>query len=128
LLTITEMLADNSLLHDFLTTVQRTFRLDLTNADGSSPEIGLADLTSDLGPPLFSYESLRIATKDFVTKSGVAHALIAKLNAAEAAEARGDLPAKAGAIGAYINQVHAQAGKALTEREAHALAIVLAQM
>ncbi|HJZ71806.1 MAG TPA: hypothetical protein VKE51_08695 [Vicinamibacterales bacterium] len=29
---------------------------------------------------------------------------------------------------AYLNQVHAQAGKALTVREAHALAIVAAQM
>jgi hypothetical protein len=127
-LTVKEMLADNSLVHDFLTTVQRTFGLDLTNEDGSSPQIGLADLTSDVGPPLFSYESLRIATVDFVTKPGIANALIAKLNAAEAAEARGDLSAKAGALGAYLNQMRAQAGKALTEREAHALAIVVAQM
>jgi prepilin-type N-terminal cleavage/methylation domain-containing protein len=128
MLTVTEMLADNSLLHDLLTTVQRTFGLDFTNEDGSSPQIGLADLTSDLGPPLVSYESLRIATKDYVTKPGVANALIDKLNEAEAAEARGDLSAKAGALGAYLNQVRAQAGKALTEREAHALAIVVAQM
>jgi len=128
LLTPTEMLADNALAHDFLATVQRTLGLDLTNADGSSPEIGLSDLTSDLGPPLFSYDSLRVATRDFVTKPGVAGGLIAKLNAAEAAETRGDLSAKAGALGAYLNQVNAQAGKALTAREAHALAVIVSQM
>jgi len=71
---------------------------------------------------------LRMATNDFVTKTGVANGLNAKLSAAEAAEARGDAAAKAGAIQAYLNQLRAQSGKALTAREARALAIVAGEM
>jgi prepilin-type N-terminal cleavage/methylation domain-containing protein len=112
----------------FLATVQRTLLFDATGDRGSSPQIALSDLTRDLGPPLFSYESLRIATNDFVTQTGVASGLNAKLNAAEAAEARGNPAAKAGARRAYLNQLSAQSGKALTTREAHALAVMASEM
>jgi hypothetical protein len=112
----------------FLGTVERTLFFDITGDGGSSPQIALSDLTSGLAPPLFSYESLRLATDDFVTKPGVANGLKAKLDAAEAAEARGDVAAKAGALRAYLNQLGAQSGKALTKREAHALAIVASEM
>ena len=62
----------------------------------------------------------------FVTKAGVANSMISKLNAAAAAEARGNAQAKAGAIGAFINELQAQAGKALTAAQAATL-IALAQ-
>ena len=62
----------------------------------------------------------------FVTKAGVANSMISKLNAAAAAEARGNAQAKAGAIGAFINELQAQAGKALTAAQA-AMLIALAQ-
>jgi hypothetical protein len=76
-----------------------------------------SDLT---GEPtfLFSYASLRELGEFYSKKEGIAHALDAKLDAAEAAELRGDLAAKAGALGAYQNQVRAQTGKAFTPDQA----------
>ena len=62
----------------------------------------------------------------FVTNAGVANSMISKLNAAAAAEARGNTQAKAGAIGAFINELQAQADKALTAAQAATL-IALAQ-
>ena len=44
-----------------------------------------------------------------------------KLSAAEAAEACGDHQEKSGSLGAYINQVAAQSGKALTRSRATTL-------
>ena len=70
---------------------------------------------------LFSYESLRLLADFYSRSPGVAHALSAKLDAAEAAEGRGELAAKAGLLGAFDNQVRAQAGKALTDGQANVL-------
>jgi prepilin-type N-terminal cleavage/methylation domain-containing protein len=67
---------------------------------------------------LFSYDSLRALCEFYSTKEGLAHALAAKLDAAEAAERRGDIEAKQGALGAFANQVRAQTGKALTFNQA----------
>jgi prepilin-type N-terminal cleavage/methylation domain-containing protein len=75
------------------------------------------DLAGDPGL-LFSYDGLRTLTEFYSTKEGVGHALIVKLDAAEAAEKRGDQDAKAGALGAFANQVRAQTGKALTLKQA----------
>ncbi len=108
--------------------VEGTLSFDITGHGGSFPQIALSDLTNGLAPPLFSYESLRVATNDFVTETGVADGLNANLNAAEGAEARQDLAAKAGAIQAYINQLSAQSGTTLTTREAHALAVMASEM
>jgi len=63
-----------------------------------------SDLAGDAGF-LFSYDGLRALTQFYNTKPGVGHALAVKLDAAEAAEKRGDLEAKAGALGAFENQV-----------------------
>jgi hypothetical protein len=57
----------------------------------------------------------------YVQKEGVATAMCAKLSAAEAAEERGAAEAKKGSLGAYINQVSAESGKALTRRRATTL-------
>ena len=73
-----------------------------------------------------TYESLRSLTRQFVGQRGILNSLEAKLNAAEAAAARGNAQAKAGAIGAFINELQAQAGKALTAAQAATL-IALAQ-
>jgi prepilin-type N-terminal cleavage/methylation domain-containing protein len=67
---------------------------------------------------LFSYESLRILSAYYSSKDGIAHALAAKLDAAEASEERGDLNAKAGELKAFANQVNAQTGKAFTSNQA----------
>ena len=88
-------------------------------------EIRRTDLTGD--PKfLFSYESLRILSAFYVKNHGIAHALIVKLDAAEAAEARGDLHAKAGELKAFGNLVRAQSDKALPAVQAQAL-VTLAQ-
>ena len=74
---------------------------------------------------LFSYDGMRTLTEFYSTKEGVAHGLIAKLDAAEAAEKRGDLESKAGALGAFANQVRAQTGKALTLKQAIVLSTLV---
>ena len=54
-------------------------------------------------------------------KAGIASALCHQLAAAKAAEVRGNLKAKAGAILAYTKTVSAQSGKALTAGQANIL-------
>src|SRR5262249_38282546 len=79
---------------------------------------------SDLsGDPLFlfSYKSLRMLAGYYSGSPGVGGALSAHLDAAEAAEKRGDAPAKGGALGAFENEVRAQAGKALTPDQSEVL-------
>ena len=79
---------------------------------------------SDLaGSPLFlfSYDSLRMLAGYYSSSPGVARALSAHLDAAEAAEKRGDDSAKAGALRAFENQLLAQTGKALTLEQAEVL-------
>jgi hypothetical protein len=57
-------------------------------------------------------------TREYVEKAGIANALCAKLEAAEAADARGQENAKAGSLGAYVNQFRAQSGKVITAERA----------
>ena len=47
--------------------------------------------------------------------------MCAKLSAAEAAEGRGNLGAKRGALRAYMNHVNAQSGKSITSGNATTL-------
>ncbi|HLO04797.1 MAG TPA: GON domain-containing protein [Symbiobacteriaceae bacterium] len=63
-------------------------------------------------------DSLCNLTQQFVSNKGIANALCAKLDAAMASAAKGNANSKAGQIGAYINQVQAQAGKTLTAEQA----------
>ena len=90
----------------------------------SSPDVKasigvqLSDLQGDPTAQFFSYSGLCDLTRMYVNKEGVANAMCAKLSAAEAAETRGDYEARNGALGAYLNQVAAQTGKALTRRSA----------
>jgi hypothetical protein len=64
-------------------------------------------------------------TEAYVTKAGIANALCSKLRAAERAHARHDASARAGSLGAYVNQLRAQSGKAITaERAAFLIALV----
>jgi len=79
-----------------------------------------ADVT---GNPLFlfSYDSLRLLAAFYTENNGIANGLIAKLDAAEAAERRGNVAAKVGALNAFEHQVQAQTGKALTPSQAQVL-------
>jgi prepilin-type N-terminal cleavage/methylation domain-containing protein len=71
--------------------------------------------------PLFSFESLCALTTGYIGEGGVAHALCAKLREAGAAEERGNSQAKAGALGAYANQLRAQTGKRIPAADASTL-------
>jgi uncharacterized protein len=64
---------------------------------------------------------LRTLTREWVTHAGIAGSLVAKLNAAEAAAARGNVAAKAGQLAAYANELLAQSGKAIDAERARVL-------
>jgi hypothetical protein len=61
-----------------------------------------------------TYAGVCTLVRELVSKAGIADALCAKLDAAAAAAARGNVRAKGGQLGAFVNQVAAQRGKALT--------------
>jgi FIMAH domain-containing protein len=58
-----------------------------------------------------TFASLGALTDRWVSNTGVAHSLNAKLDAAAAAAASGNVDAAAGEIDAYLHQVEAQSGK-----------------
>lgn len=65
-----------------------------------------------------SYDGLMALTLQMVSKEGISKSLCAKLDAAKAAEKRGNLTAKAGSLNAYANEVQAQTGKTLSAEQA----------
>ncbi|HEV8534157.1 MAG TPA: hypothetical protein VGR87_00325 [Candidatus Limnocylindria bacterium] len=69
-----------------------------------------------------TYASLCALTERFVDNPGIAGSLCAKLEAAEAADARGNAAARDSALGAYRSELEAQAGKALSRDRAEILA------
>lgn len=96
-----------------------TYSATATDAAGN---VGTGSVTFTVQPAVADpWAALRQLIDQWVTKPGIATALRAKLAAAEAAALRGDLRAKAGIIGAFINQLEAQAGKALTIEHAATL-------
>ena len=66
---------------------------------------------------LVTFVSLSTLTQQFADDSATADSLTSKLDAAAAASAAGNGRAKAGMLTAYENEVRAQTGKALTEKE-----------
>jgi hypothetical protein len=99
------------------------FQPFLSLSDQEIAELENMDLTRLPGDPayLFSYDALRVLCSIYSDDDGVADGLIAKLDAAENSEDRGNLNAKRGQIKAFQNQVSAQAGKALSGDHARAL-------
>jgi len=83
-------------------------------------QIQKSDLT---GSPLvlFSYDSVRLLAGFYSSKAGVAQSLSAKLDAAENADQRGNVRAKAGALEAFENELRAQSGKAFSASQVHVL-------
>jgi hypothetical protein len=77
----------------------------------------------NLGDParLFSYEALRSICTLYSTDEAVTFSLRAKLDAAELAEASGNLAAKRAQLKLFQNQVSFQSGKALTVNQARTL-------
>jgi prepilin-type N-terminal cleavage/methylation domain-containing protein len=106
----------------FLGFVGDEMKLDvLSPEERAAIGVRLTDLEGAPAAQFFSYDGLCSLTRQYVNKEGVARALCATLNAAADAEARGDLEARRGALGAYMNQVAAHSGKALTRRRAATL-------
>ena len=64
----------------------------------------------------------------WVSHHGIANSLCVKLNAAAAAEARGNLAAEAGALNAFTQEVKAQTGKHITAANAAILLRLVAYM
>ena len=64
----------------------------------------------------------------FVAHPGIANSLCVKLNAAAAAEARGNLAAEAGALNAFTQEVKAQTGKHITAANATILLRLVAYL
>jgi hypothetical protein len=54
-----------------------------------------------------------------ITKAGIAESLLAKLNAAAAAQASGNCPAAINIWNAFINEIQAQVGKSITQSAAN---------
>lgn len=106
----------------------------VTRNAGVGDSINLSDVfTGRLGlapdlqvNALATFEGVCAVTRELVSKAGVASSLCAKLDAAQAAADRGDANAKAGVLGAYIDEVTAQTGKSITAADA-ALLIGLAR-
>jgi FIMAH domain-containing protein len=73
-----------------------------------------------------TYTSVKNVVARLCGAPGVVDGLTAKLAAAQAAEAKGNLTAKANQLQAFVNQVNAQTGKSLT-REAADILIRLAK-
>jgi hypothetical protein len=75
-----------------------------------------------------SAQSMCTLTQRWVSTHGVANSLCAKLDAEDAARARGDGDAAAGLIMAYVNELHAQMGKTLSAENAATLERLAAAM
>ncbi|WP_257984318.1 family 43 glycosylhydrolase [Neobacillus cucumis] len=67
------------------------------------------------------FDSLSRLTESFVTDQGIAQSLTAKLAVAKEAAARENKEALEGKLKAYVNELEAQSGKSITEKQANIL-------
>lgn len=74
------------------------------------------------------YEGLCALIDVYITKEGIHNSLCAKLRAAAAAEARGNLGAKGNILSAFVNEVQAQTDKAITPSNANILIALVATL
>ena len=89
-------------------------RNNILKADVLSPEpkrqfsFWLPAVENEPGDSLFTFDSLRNLTRQYVGKEGDANRLCGLLRAAEEAVARGDFAAKAKFLASYIYELSAQ--------------------
>jgi len=89
-------------------------RNNMLKLDMFSPEpkrqrgVGLPAVQSESENPLFTFDSLRNLTRQYVGKEEDANRLCGLLRAAEEAAARGEFAAKAKFLATYIYEVSAQ--------------------
>ncbi|MGQ4667904.1 immunoglobulin-like domain-containing protein [Metabacillus halosaccharovorans] len=74
------------------------------------------------------FDSLGRLTETMVTKEGIADALVKKLQAAKASEAKGNHQAMNGQLNAYENQLKAQTGKSISEENSKILIDLLKKL
>ena len=98
----------------------------ITAFQGGNANYSAAPEVSQSFAVIITYDGLSRLVSQFVTKAGVANSMLAKLDNARKAEARGDLNARAGMINAFINEVQAQTNKAVSAENA-AILIALAK-
>jgi len=70
--------------------------------------VGLSEVQNEQGNSLFTFDSLRNLTRQYVGKEEDANRLCGLLRAAEEAAARGDYSAKAKFLASYIYEMSAQ--------------------
>jgi hypothetical protein len=95
-------------IHPYLSADGRSLVFSSTRPGGS----GSSDLY--VATRTVTYDSLCALTQLEVPDAGIANSLCKKLDAAAASAARGNTNARAGQLGAYRNELGAQAGEALT--------------
>jgi TolB protein len=92
-------------------------RVVYTNNDAGFEQVFLFTF----GNPTPHVGDLVNLVQSFNLKQGIANSLTAKLGSAQSAIARGDLATACGVLGAFINEVQAQTGKAITASQANQL-------
>jgi prepilin-type N-terminal cleavage/methylation domain-containing protein len=106
-------------LGSFIDFVSQEMKLGAAGEDiNSLPAVQSSAIQGDASAVFFSYDGLCTLSTMFATKPGISDSLCSKLNAAGQANADGDINGKAGILGAFDHEVAAQAGKALTRRNA----------
>jgi prepilin-type N-terminal cleavage/methylation domain-containing protein len=113
-------------LKEFIAFVAQEMKWDTLSDEASDTiAVGESEIEASRGdqPPLFSYDGLCILTTTMFASDGlgVSFGLCEKLEAAEAAEARGDLQGRNKALKSYKKGVKAQMGKTITRSNAKAL-------
>ena len=85
------------------------FKLDMFNSELKRRlSVGVRAVQNEPGNSLFTFDSLRNLTRQYVGKEEDADRLCELLGAAEEAAARGDFAAKAKFLSSYIDEVSAQ--------------------
>lgn len=99
-----------------------TFALGRHTVTATATDVaGNVETTSTEFEVIVTHASLINLTRRWVTHAGTQNALVTKLEAAAAADARGNARAEAGQLGAYMNQLSATSGRRLTAEQAAVL-------
>jgi hypothetical protein len=113
-------------LREFIDYVAQEMKLtDISDGTSNTIFVRAAELEAARGeqPPLFSYDGLCTLTTTMFASDGLAVSLLLceKLEAAEAAEASGDLPGRDKAIKSYKKLLKSEIGRTITRSNANML-------
>jgi hypothetical protein len=125
-LTLNEILNnENSLVPDsLLAVIKRELQVGAAGeTTGLNAGVALDDVEGDPAA-LLSFDEICAFTDFIVTKPQIEKSLCAKLDAAEKSEAKGNLKTRNNQLGAYQNEVRAQAGKGVPAQNAPHLNIL----